>query len=74
MKNFIGETSIQIQKSVDLIFTSKGLNRHKSSKASKRLGMKNLAGETSLWDEKSSRWNFHPNTKNLLIWSLSVKA
>jgi hypothetical protein len=55
MKNFIGETSIQIQKSVDLIFTSKGLNRHKSSKASKRLGMKNLAGETSLWDEKSSR-------------------
>jgi hypothetical protein len=43
------------KKSVDLILTSKGLNRHKSSKASKRLGTKNLAGETSLWDEKSSR-------------------
>jgi hypothetical protein len=40
---------------VDLILISKGLNRHKSSKASKRLGMKNLAGETVLWDEKSSR-------------------
>jgi hypothetical protein len=43
------------KKSVDLILTSKGLNRHKSSKASKRLGMKNLAGETVLWDEKSYR-------------------
>jgi hypothetical protein len=55
MKNFIGETSIKIQKSVDLILISKGLNRHKSSKASKRLGTKNLTSETSLWDEKSSR-------------------
>jgi hypothetical protein len=34
------------KKSVDLILTSKGLNRHKSSKASKRLGMKNLVDET----------------------------
>jgi hypothetical protein len=40
---------------VDLILISKGLNRHKSSKASKRLGTKNLTSETVLWDEKSSR-------------------
>jgi hypothetical protein len=40
---------------VDLILTSKGLNRHESLKASKRLGMKNLADKTVLWDEKSSR-------------------
>jgi hypothetical protein len=37
---------------VDLILTSKGLNRHKSSKASKRLGMKNLFGETSIQIQK----------------------
>jgi hypothetical protein len=43
------------KKSVDLILTSKGLNRHKSSKASKRLGTKNLTSETSLWDEKLHR-------------------
>jgi hypothetical protein len=34
---------------------SKGLNRHESLKASKRLGMKNLTSEAFLWDEKSSR-------------------
>jgi hypothetical protein len=37
---------------VDLILISKGLNRHKSSKASKRLGMKNLFGETSIQIQK----------------------
>jgi hypothetical protein len=40
---------------VDLILVSKGLNRHKSSKASKRLGTKNRTSETSLWDEKLHR-------------------
>jgi hypothetical protein len=54
-KNLTGETSIKIKNLVDLILISKGLNRHKPSKASKRLGMKNLASETVLWDEKSSR-------------------
>jgi hypothetical protein len=37
---------------VDLILTSKGSNRHKSSKASKRLGTKNLTGETSIQVQK----------------------
>jgi hypothetical protein len=37
---------------VDLILTSKSLNRHKSSKASKRLGMKNLFDETSIQIQK----------------------
>jgi hypothetical protein len=50
---------------VDLILTSKGLNRHESLKASKRLGMKNLADKTVLWDEKSSRWNFSLRWKTL---------
>jgi hypothetical protein len=30
---------------VDLTLTSKGLNRHKSLKASKRIGIKNLVDE-----------------------------
>jgi hypothetical protein len=34
------------KKPVDLTLTSKDLNRNKSSKASKRLGMKNLVDET----------------------------
>lgn len=46
MKNLVGEIPIKIQKPVDLTLTSKDLNRHKSSKASKRLGMKNLVDET----------------------------
>jgi hypothetical protein len=46
MKNLVGEIPIKIQKPVDLTLTSKGLNRHKSSKASKRRGMKNLVDET----------------------------
>jgi hypothetical protein len=37
---------------VDLILTSKGLNRHESLKASKRLGMKNLFDETSIQIQK----------------------
>jgi hypothetical protein len=42
---------------VDLILTSKGLNRHKPSKASKRLGTKNLTGETSIQIQKSCRFD-----------------
>jgi hypothetical protein len=52
-KIFVVKLSSKYKNLVDLILTSKGSNRHKSSKASKRLGMKNLAGETSPWDEKS---------------------
>jgi hypothetical protein len=51
---------------VDLILTSKGLNRHKSLKASKRLGMKNLADKNVLWDEKSSRVKLLFEMKNLV--------
>jgi hypothetical protein len=47
-KFFVVKLSSKYKNLVDLILTSKGLNRHKSSKASKRLGMKNLASETSM--------------------------
>jgi hypothetical protein len=46
---------------------SKGLNRHGSLKASKRLGMKNLADKNVLWDEKSSRVKLPSKYKKLLI-------
>jgi hypothetical protein len=41
------------KKTVEMILTTKAITRHNSTKASKPLGMKNLASETSLWDEKS---------------------